>query len=99
MKSPHQPDDPGIVTADSDVAAATLAAHVASVASVLAAHVATVAAERKMETKEMVKEALKEWLDEKFQAFGKWSMTSIAASGFVALAYFIIYVHGWRAPR
>lgn len=41
------------------------------------------------EQKAIVKEALKEWLDEKFLAFGKWSLAAIGAAALAALAYFI----------
>lgn len=43
-------------------------------------------------TKETVKEALKEWLDEKFLSFGKWTFASIAAAALVAVVYFIFWV-------
>lgn len=48
------------------------------------------------ETKDALKEALKEWLDEKFATFGKWSFGAIAAAGFGALAYFILWTNGWH---
>lgn len=43
-------------------------------------------------TKETVKEALKEWLDEKFLAFGKWTAAGIAASALAAVIFFIFWV-------
>ena len=99
MNIPHQPDDPLPTDIVSAEAAAHLAHHVATVAAVLAANVAAMNNTRKEETKQLVKEALKEWLDEKFAAWGKWSIMSVAAAGFVALSYFIFYMHGWRSPR
>lgn len=48
------------------------------------------------ERKRIIKEALKEWLDAKFAAFGKWSLTSLAAAGLVALVYFILKISGWH---
>lgn len=48
--------------------------------------------------KNAVKEALKEWLDEKFTAFGKWAAVSVAAMALAALVYFILWAHGWRQP-
>ena len=45
-----------------------------------------------------VKEALKEWLDSKFVAFGKWSLASLAALGLAALVYFILRANGWQHP-
>ncbi len=46
--------------------------------------------------KEVFKEALKEWLDEKFAAFGKWSAITLAAMALAALVYFILSVQGWH---
>jgi hypothetical protein len=46
--------------------------------------------------KRIIKEALKEWLDEKFAAFGKWSFFSLAAAGLAALVFFILWVNGWH---
>lgn len=48
------------------------------------------------EMKDALKEALKEWLDEKFTQFGKWSFGAICAAGFGALAYFILAMNGWH---
>ena len=46
--------------------------------------------------KEAVKETLREWLDEKYAVFGKWSMHGILAMLLVALAYFIATQNGWH---
>lgn len=46
--------------------------------------------------KKLIKQALKEWLDEKFSEFGKWSLGAIAAAGLVALTYFILKMDGWH---
>lgn len=46
--------------------------------------------------KDAVKEALKEWLDEKFTTLGKWSLSSLAALALAALVYFILAMNGWR---
>jgi hypothetical protein len=48
------------------------------------------------ETKAALKEALKEWLDEKFAVFGKWSMGTIGAAAVFALGYFILSTNGWH---
>jgi hypothetical protein len=45
--------------------------------------------------KQATKEALKEWLDEKYMEFGKWSMMGILAAALGALAYFLIWSSGW----
>lgn len=50
----------------------------------------------KEEQKEIIKEALKEWLDEKFLTFGKWSFLSVAALFVAAVVYFILFAHGWK---
>jgi len=47
-------------------------------------------------TKEAVKEALKEWLDEQFARVGKWTVHGIIAAGLAALVYFILVHNGWR---
>jgi hypothetical protein len=48
------------------------------------------------ETKDALKEALKEWLDEKFSQFGKWSAGGIMVAVLGALTYFILQVNGWH---
>jgi hypothetical protein len=42
------------------------------------------------------KEAAREWLDNKFAEFGKWSAMAIAAAALVALIYFILKLNGWN---
>lgn len=46
--------------------------------------------------KRITKEALKEWLDDKFQQFGKWTLGGIIAAGLFALVYFILSLNGWH---
>ncbi len=48
------------------------------------------------DVKIVLKEALKEWLDEKFSTFGKWSFRSLAAAAIFALIYFILTMNGWK---
>ena len=55
--------------------------------------------DRRTETKTVIKEALKEWMDEKFAAFGRWSIIGIAAAALFALMYFILAVKGWKFPE
>lgn len=43
-----------------------------------------------MDDKELIKEALKEWLDEKFAQFGKWTLKSLAAAFFGLVIYFAV---------
>ena len=52
--------------------------------------------DEKEESKQVVKEALKEWLDGKFADLGKWSMGALAAATLAALAYFILASNGWH---
>jgi hypothetical protein len=47
------------------------------------------------EMKQITKEALKEWLDNKFLEFGKWSAGAIAAASLVALTYFMVKMNGF----
>lgn len=49
--------------------------------------------------KDAVKEGIKEWLDDKFAAFGKWAALSFAALALAALVYFILAANGWKAPH
>lgn len=48
------------------------------------------------DTKDALKEALKEWLDDKFASFGKWSFGTLAAVGLASLVYFILLMNGWH---
>lgn len=50
------------------------------------------------EVKAAFKEALKEWLEEKFSEFGKWSFRAICAALFAALTYFVLSMSGWHKP-
>lgn len=49
--------------------------------------------------KQIIKEALKEWLDEKFLAFGRWSAISFAALALYAVIYFILKTNGWSMAQ
>lgn len=46
--------------------------------------------------KDAMKEAFKEYLDEKTRQFGKWSLRAISAAAVAALIYFILSVNGWQ---
>lgn len=50
----------------------------------------------KEEQKAVFKEAIKEWMDDKFLMFGKWSAGAIGIAAFSALMYFIYYFEGWK---
>lgn len=45
------------------------------------------------EHKEIVKEAIREWLDEKYATFGKWTLHGVLASALAWVAYFLL-THG-----
>jgi hypothetical protein len=57
--------------------------------------------EEKLRTliKESAREAHREWLDETFATFGKWSMTALGAALFSALVYIILTTSGWSPPK
>ena len=43
-----------------------------------------------------LKEALKEWLDEKFAEVGRWTVHGILAAALAALAYYLISHGGFK---
>ena len=43
-----------------------------------------------------LQEALREWLEEKYAAFGKWSIHGLMAAGLVALVWLILISSGWH---
>lgn len=47
-------------------------------------------------TKQALKEAMKEWMDEKYAEIGRWSVGAIGVLAIGALAYFIMVSQGWR---
>lgn len=46
------------------------------------------------EVKRIMKEALKEWLDEQFAKFGRWSFYSLVTISFSAVMYLYLIVYG-----
>ena len=48
------------------------------------------------EEKEVMKEAIQEWLDSKFALLGKWSAGAITAAALVSIVYFILAWNGWK---
>lgn len=51
------------------------------------------------ERKEIVKDAIKEWLNETASAFGWWSLKMLAALFAAGIVIFILWSHGWtRMP-
>jgi hypothetical protein len=53
----------------------------------------------KEEMKHAVKEAIREWLDEKFLEFGKWSFRGLVAALIAAVLYLSLVTHGWNPPK
>lgn len=48
--------------------------------------------------KKIMKEALKEWLDEQAAKFGRWSITGIFCMVLVVLTYMALMLAGWTPP-
>lgn len=52
----------------------------------------------KEETKAAMKQAMKEWMDEKFAEFGKWTLVGLAVATLVLLAWGTMIFYGWHKP-
>ena len=48
------------------------------------------------QTKDALKEALKEWMDEKYTTFGKWSAGVILAALISFLTWALLQMNGWH---
>lgn len=48
------------------------------------------------ETKRVIKEAMREWLDEKYSAFGKWTLHGVLAASLAGLVVIIFWSQGWH---
>jgi len=48
------------------------------------------------DTKQALKDALKEWLDERVADVGWWSVRTLTLLGLGALVYFILQTNGWH---
>ena len=51
---------------------------------------------QRREFKALVKEAIKEWLDEQTNKVGKWSLRIIVGLVLAALIYFVLTQYGWH---
>jgi hypothetical protein len=50
------------------------------------------------EAKRIIKEAIREWLDEQFTKFGRWSFYGILAAATTLILYMTLIVNGWHKP-
>lgn len=48
------------------------------------------------EKKEIIKEAITEWLDKKFAEFGKWTIRGLIALGLAGVIYILGQTSGWK---
>lgn len=48
------------------------------------------------ERKEIVKEAITEWLDDKYINLGKWTLGGLMAGAVALLGYLILWSNGWH---
>ena len=46
--------------------------------------------------KRVIKEAIKEWVNEQFASFGRWSFYGLCAAALGGLVYFVLLSQGWR---
>lgn len=49
--------------------------------------------------RQVFKEAINEWMSERFKEFGKFSVKSIGVAALGALAYFVFVSKGWTPPH
>lgn len=47
-------------------------------------------------TKELLKEAIKEWLDEKYKDVGRWTIGGFTALTVAALIFLVLWANGYR---
>ena len=48
------------------------------------------------ERKEIVKEAISEWLDDKFKLLGRWTLGGLMASTVALIGYLVLWSNGWH---
>lgn len=46
--------------------------------------------------KELIKEAISEWLDKQFARLGKWTLAGLCSAGLAAIGYLILTTNGWH---
>lgn len=55
--------------------------------------------ERRKDMKQAMKEAIREFLDDKFAEFGKWSFYGICGMALVVMTVLALKFGGWTAPK
>lgn len=50
---------------------------------------------KQAELRQVVIEAIKEWLNEMFAAFGRWTLGGLAAAALAGLVYLALIGQGW----
>ena len=48
------------------------------------------------QAKAALKEALKEWMDDKFASFGKWTFMAVGTFFFGLVVYALLALNGWH---
>lgn len=48
--------------------------------------------------KDALKEGLREWLDDQFAEFGKWTMRAVLAALLAGIIYLALISNGWKHP-
>lgn len=51
---------------------------------------------RDAEMKRVIKEAIREWLDEQFSKFGRWSFYGLLALATTVILYMSLTTNGWH---
>lgn len=46
--------------------------------------------------KELIKEAISEWLDKQFIKLGKWTLGGVCSAGLAVIAYLLLTSQGWH---
>lgn len=53
---------------------------------------------RDADMKRLIKEAIREWLDEQFAKFGRWSLYTVLALATASILYLSLSANGWHKP-
>lgn len=52
----------------------------------------------KFEQKALIKQAIKEWMDERYSEVGKWFLKSLLIAGVTSFLFWYIAVRGFKFP-